>query len=65
MTGHDAIHKLSQALAFALLAEKNALSLPLSMERTELLHFIREIRYCLEIVDKGYGLQLINQKEQL
>ncbi len=65
MTGLDAIQKLSNALTFTIEAEKKAKSFPLSEERTDLLNQIREIRYCLEIVDKGYGLQLTNQKEQL
>lgn len=63
MTGLDAIQKLSNALVFTLKAEEKAVSFPLSEERTDLLNYIREVRYCLEIVDKGYGLQLTNQKE--
>ncbi len=64
MTGHDAIQELSKGLMYARLAEKKVLDLPLGELRTDILEYIRSVKYALEIVDKGYGLQLTNQKEQ-
>jgi hypothetical protein len=63
MTKHDACHKLNQGLAHLLCAEKKLLSMSLTADRTDLLHYVREAKYILEFtVDRGLGKDLVKTK---